>query len=281
MKLQHLLRFSFCAFLAIGSILSLLFSNLPAVANHWLSQGLPQESGLDPDNQTDNLGGEYTPLTLAETEFRRLASRGSTSSRGRAGSRSNCPSLNAGEPNLTAIVPLIQGTVDGIPVETAVGTTTSAYPTFWFYVPYPAEKIHSVRFVVNNEQDIPLFEPVTVPLTNRVPGLVSVQLPESASPLEVGKYYRWYVMLYCSSEGGSDTFADAYVQRVELSPETASKLATASPHERIDLLLANNAWHEAVGELYTLQMQLPSDTGIRVKWVELLEIGGLSSQLLN
>lgn len=270
----------FCPFslqfgISIGLNLALLLHGIPVIANEVLTQ-LPPESGLDPGSGTNQLD-EPNPLTVSELELRRLASRGGASGRSRAGSRGDCPAVEAGKPELTAIVPVVQGQLDGQAVAAVMGRTTEAYPTFWFYLPYGAENLHSVQFVINDERDLPLFDPIVVPIESQVPGFVSVQLPQSSPPLEVGQFYRWYVMLDCSPEGGSDAFVSAFVQRVELTSEDAAKLETASSLERIDLLIANDAWHEAVSELYELQMRSPNDTGIRSKWSRLLGAGGLSS----
>ncbi len=277
--LQDLFRF-FCRVplrfgLSIGLSLALLLHEIPVIANEVLTQ-LPPESGLDPGSET-NQPSEPNPLTISELELRRLASRGGTSGRSRAGSRGDCPAVEADKPDLTAIVPVVQGQLDGQTVTAVMGRTTEAHPTFWFYLPYGTENLHSVQLVVNNEQDIPLFEPIVVPIESQAPGLVSVQLPQSSPPLQIGQFYRWYIMLDCMPEGGSDDFVDAFVQRVELAPEIAAKLGTASPLERIDILIANHAWYEAVSELYELQMRSPNDAGVRSKWSRLLETGGLSS----
>ncbi len=261
--------------LSIGLSLVSLLHGMPVVAHEVLTQ-LPPESGLDPGSET-NQPDEPNLLPISELGFRRLASRGGTSGRSRAGSRGDCPAVEAGKPDLTAIVPVVQGQLDGQTVASVLGRTTAAYPTFWFYLPYGAENLHSVQFVINDERDLPLFDPIVVPIEGQTPGFVSVQLPQSSPPLEVGQFYRWYVMLDCSPEGGNDDFVDAFVERVELAPEVAAKLETASPVARIDLLTANHAWHEAVSELYELQLRSPNDADVRSKWLELLETGGLSS----
>ncbi|MBD1849135.1 DUF928 domain-containing protein [Cyanobacteria bacterium FACHB-502] len=263
-----------------GLVLSLLFHSIPVTANDRSIGNSLQVPDAGLGNQANQPHQHYRPLIIPSTEFRRLASRGGTNGRSRAGTRGDCPAVN-GSPELTAIVPLAQGSLDNAVVETAIGTTTAAYPTFWFYLPYSTDEIHSVQFVVNDEQDMPLFAPVTVPLNSSFPGLVSIQLPSSSPPLEVGKYYRWYVMLDCSPQGGNDAFVDAFVQRVALAPGIAVQLETVSPTERINLLLDNGSWHEAVSELYALQMQSPDDVSIRAAWSSMLELGGITSQSSN
>jgi hypothetical protein len=248
-------------------LLSGLLSQTPVLAS-WLAQA-PSTAEVEP-----NSSQPFRLRPIPEAELRRMVSRGGASRRGRAGTRGDCPAVDAAAPGLTAIDPVSQGMVDSKAVEIPVGTTTSAYPTFWFYLPYANEALGSVRFVVNNEAEMPLFEPIEVPLSSQTPGLVAVQLPPSAPALEVGKYYHWYVLVDCAPESGSDAFVDAFVQRLEITPELQSELETAAPTERVDLLLQNNIWHEAMDQLYLLQSGTTSPE-VQQKWRALLAAGGL------
>ncbi len=85
-----------------------------------------------------------------------------------------------------------------IPVGEKVASTVTGYPTFWFYLPgYPAS-IHSAKFVLLDESNHLLQQPVYAQLPPNSDGILAgLTLPAKGKALEVGKQYTWYFSILC------------------------------------------------------------------------------------
>lgn len=190
-----------------------------------------------------------------------------------AAGRGNCVL----EKPLTALVPAIEKnlTEDGAKATYVWGKTITEYPTFWFYVPYSATSLRSVEFVLQEGEEDVYKAPVTLPKT---PGIVSLRLPSTEKPLEVGKMYNWFfkVNVDCASlqpSNGKDS-VEGWVQRVELSSRLTKQLETATPQQRIAIYAANGIWYEALSAIADLR-KLETLT-FKDYWTALLHSAGLS-----
>ena len=189
-----------------------------------------------------------------------------------AAGRGNC----ATESRLTALVPAFEKTLadDGGKATYVWGKTIAEYPTFWFYVPYSSASLRSVEFVLQDGEDDVYRSPVTLPQT---PGIVSFRLPPKATPLEVGKMYRWFfkVNVSCDRQQPSNVkdYVEGWVQRVGLNSRVTHQLETATPQQRIAIYAANGIWHEALSAIADLG---GTETTIKAYWTELLQSAGLS-----
>jgi hypothetical protein len=103
------------------------------------------------------------------------------------------------------------------------------------------------------------------------PGVVSLSLPQTVAPLEIGKQYRWFLKVYCKAQE-PPAFVEGWVQRISLNPILKSQLEKATPRDRVALYAANGIWFEALsiaGELRRRDPNAPS-------WVVLLQAVGLT-----
>ena len=139
------------------------------------------------------------------------------------------------------------------------GTTLSAYPTFWFYMPYTAEEVQTGRFSIltQNEEDRIYETWFELPAQ---PGFVSIPWPADVeSSLQEGQYYHWYLELFCVSSTEADTNLeiDGWIQRVSAAP---------------DRDLSPEIWYDMVDYLATqLQTISPNENELRRRWSDLLE----------
>lgn len=189
-----------------------------------------------------------------------------------AAGRGNCTL----EQPLTALVPAIEKlTEDGAKATYIWGKTIAEYPTFWFYVPYSATSLRSVEFVLQEGEEDVYRTPVTLPKT---PGIVSLRLPSTKKPLEVGKMYNWFfkVNLDCAPRQAaySQDSVEGWVQRIELNSSLTKQLETATPQQRIAIYAANGIWYEALSAIASLR-KLETPT-FKDYWTELLHSAGLS-----
>lgn len=174
---------------------------------------------------------------------------------GRRPNRRGCPLVDK---PLTALAPAYY-----------VGLTTSEHPTFWVYVPYSPKLPYKVKFVLWDEQQtVKLYESSPSQLTDG-PGIVSFSIPNSATPLEIGKTYRWSFSVTCNNGVGLASVR-RWVKRVVLPPALTSQLQAVTPRERIALYAAKGLWHDALTELALLRRQNPQDQTLTADWDELL-----------
>jgi Domain of Unknown Function (DUF928) len=203
--------------------------------------------------------------------------RGAPDNRKGAGTRGNCPAVN--KPELTALVPLVQkaatqkqqGTLASANSNFVLGLTTVEYPTFWFYVPYSAKDINSVKFVLLDEQNNPVTqEPIPINLSG-TPGVISVRVPTTSKPLEIGKYYHWYFLMDCNPQSRSEDIAvEGLVKRIQPNSDLQRRLQAATPQQRIAVYAQAGIWQDALTLLGELRRNKPQDTTLVSNWKELL-----------
>lgn len=151
-----------------------------------------------------------------------------------------------------------------VPVKNPV-LTTSAHPTFLFYVPYGSSDVRLGEFSLLTwpEERTRIYKTrFTLPQT---PGIVSIALPRVAeSALEAGKSYHWYFQLYCQANISSqpDLDINGWVQRVALTPERERQIKVAAP----------DIWYDASTNLANRLRTSPQDATLKNNWVSLLKL---------
>ncbi|MBD2516663.1 DUF928 domain-containing protein [Nostoc sp. FACHB-973] len=176
-----------------------------------------------------------------------------------AGGGRRSPEHFCTEPNTTPLTALM-------PTRDNVGTTVTANPTFFWYVPKTTAK--SAEFVVKDEQDNEVY--VTNLAIPSTAGIVKFTLPTTVS-LQVGQDYTWGLALICNNVDRSrDELVEGIIRRNELSSELKTKLQQAlSPLEKAQIYAQAKVWFEAIATLATLQSSQSR------QWEELLNSVGL------
>lgn len=246
-----------------------------AVKTAQQTYGLPANGVVDPATRK----AFWRNLSRQRRIQMQGANRGAPGQREAAGTRGRCPAVDSA---LTALVPATKETVDEgkgrtsalIPPESVLGLTVAEYPTFWFYVPYSPDAVHSAEFVLLDDKDNYVYK--TTLTLSETPGVVSFRLPSTAQPLKIGKSYRWYFLIPCDPQNPSrSVFVNGWVQRVALSPALMSQLKTATPRECVALYAAAGIWYEAQTTLAFLRRTEPDDAAIAADWFDLLQSIGL------
>lgn len=174
-----------------------------------------------------------------------------------ADSSAQCPEVAV---NLAALVPETSAGV--------VGNTVKERPTFWFYIPYESKDIHSARFVLLDDKEEYVQEPIEVSLPEK-PGVIGIRLPSDSRSLEVGNTYRWRFTVFCDSEDRT-VRASVYgsVQRVATDPSLADALERSeSQHVAY---AENGIWYEAIGDLAEQLYADPTNADLIAAWERLL-----------
>ncbi|QDL06566.1 hypothetical protein DP113_00375 [Brasilonema octagenarum UFV-E1] len=194
-------------------------------------------------------------------------------------SRGQCP---VAKPGLTALVPLIEQPTS---VMNVWGQTTAERPTFWFYTPYAKGSAYPADFVLlDAESNLVYRQDITLPTE---PGVMSVSLPTSVSPLTTDKQYRWFLNVYCDSPlGGSLTehrqkqqspiYVEGVIQRVNLKAAIVQQINQAQPRQQVAIYASNGIWYEALTTVAQLRQKNPQDVTLEQEWQDLLSSIGLS-----
>jgi hypothetical protein len=146
------------------------------------------------------------------------------------------------------------------------GTTLSDRPTFMVYV--PASDAREIVFSIKDGDDNMHYQ-MRVPVSGEA-GMVSITLPAEAPALEVGKNYHWYsAILVDGSLSPSTPFVDAWIQRIEATPELKQALA-GSELQDAEALAKHGVWYDSLATLAQLRSADPSSEAIASNWAELL-----------
>jgi hypothetical protein len=151
------------------------------------------------------------------------------------------------------------------------GLTVSSSPKFFAYI--PKTTAIAVEFTLENQQGKGIAHK-KVDLTTS-PSIVSVQFEKT--PLEVGKDYRWLVSLICETGDPEDAFSEGVIRRIQPASQLLSKLTNASAIEQVYAYAKFGIWHDAIGNLATLQMSQPNNTELKTMWQDLLKSSNLES----
>ncbi|MFP5269886.1 DUF928 domain-containing protein [Coleofasciculus sp.] len=154
--------------------------------------------------------------------------------------------------------------------------TVSDYPTFWVYVPYGSDKVSSGEFSIQQGENDIYRTTFKLPAT---PGIVSVTVPTTEKPLEIGQTYRWYFEMSCPSSAQSQQAATrlapasltGFVRRVAQSAELEAELnLSKNPLERVAAYARHDVWYDMFSELAQLRLEYPENATLESIWLELL-----------
>jgi len=184
-----------------------------------------------------------------------------------AGTRGSCVrESDIAKSRLTAIIP-----------ESRLGLTVSERPSFFLYLPKTGANV--VRFELKDAQHKVLYRETIEISGDYSSSLVRVQIPETETPLEVGKDYYWKFSLVCNPhDATANVFVEAAVRRIVPSEHLQRELATTtSAVDRAAIYARSGIWFESVASLAVPLEQAPSDRMLQATWNQLLESVGLGN----
>jgi hypothetical protein len=150
--------------------------------------------------------------------------------------------------------------------------TVSAHPTFLVYVPQTSAK--TVELTLEDRDGKGIYQR-TINLTG-TPGIVRFSLPASTPELEIGKDYRWLVLMNCQPSTAEDPFAEGLVRRIK--PDSSlSQVDGKKPLEQVSLYAKSGIWYDAVANLAALQKAQPNNPEVTSAWENLLRGVGLDA----
>ncbi len=152
-----------------------------------------------------------------------------------------------------------------MPTRNNVGTTVTAHPTLFWYIPQSRAQL--AEFVLINSLGEEVYL-ATVTLAG-TPGILKLDLPETVA-LEIGQDYLWQFAIICDSQDReSDVFVRGLLQRRELSRNLQNQLKSATGLEQAQIYANAEIWHDSLAMIAELRSSEP------VEWEELLNSIGL------
>ncbi len=177
------------------------------------------------------------------------------------------PESNAPQTGLTPLVPL-----------NGQGSTTSAHPTFWIYLPETTAS--KIMLSVMEEQPnggIKHYAQTSFPIPPQ-PGLISLKLPDEAPSLEVGKTYTWAVILVCGKNPHpNDPVIEARIERINVSIPNQRE----NPIKKAIWFGQQGIWYDFLESLVQAKQANPNDQSLKTDWENTLQSLGLADLQSN
>lgn len=166
-------------------------------------------------------------------------------------------------PSLTALIP-----------HSNYGLTTRSHPIFLVYM--PSVPTGSVFFNLRDEQGQSVYE-TFLPIEDA--GIVTVEMPKDAPPLEIGKTYEWGVAVPCSARLRPDSpFVSGWIQRTDDTFDEVGALTEPSQLlENAHQYGQNGVWYDMLALLSELKEDVPDSTVVERSWQNILDLARLSS----
>ena len=162
-------------------------------------------------------------------------------------------------PPLTAVMPI-----------NSLALTVAERPTFFVYI--PATSAQKAELILKDESEDVVYT-AKIDLPGKA-GIVSINFPANATPLETGKTYRWYFDLVCNS--GKRIFVDRMmVERIEPSQTLQRQLQQAKESDRPNVYAQNGLWYDTLMALAEMRRSASNNATITADWKQLLESAGL------
>ncbi|NEP01008.1 MAG: DUF928 domain-containing protein [Symploca sp. SIO2E9] len=152
---------------------------------------------------------------------------------------------------------------------TNLGLTVAERPKFWFYVPYSENRELEAEFSLTDKNNNEVYKQ-TFSLTD-IPGIVSISLPETVSPLEVEQLYSWRFSVICNPNHEKNVLVSGGVERVPMNFTLKSQLEGKNSRESIAVYAENGLWFDALTTLAELRRADFQDKALNDDWVELLQ----------
>lgn len=239
--LQNMARTSMTTLLLLGGIVggSLLSSEVDA-------------SPLPNDSATVSIGDGTVQVTFVPPN-----GDAPSETRGGAARDSSCLQTEATNSSLTALIP-----------QSNYGLTTQSHPTFVVYM--PSVPTGSIFFNLRDEQGQSIYE-TFLPIQEEG-GIITIEMPKEAPPLDVGKNYEWGIAVPCSARLRPDSpFVSGWVQRIEdhqvelLLNELDSDLENVSQYGQAGI------WYDMLALLAELKEESPESPNINSNWQNVLQ----------
>ena len=150
--------------------------------------------------------------------------------------------------------------------------TLAEYPTFLFYVPYTAQEIALMEFLLFDETQTKTIYHTSVKLSKK-PGIIKIQLPpEARHSLAVNTTYYWRFNLDCEPDKtvAPDLVVQGWIRRIPLNSQIENELNSAISQEYL-VYQNHSIWYDAIANLAELRFANPENSELTQAWTDTLE----------
>ena len=153
--------------------------------------------------------------------------------------------------------------------------TSSAYPTFWFYIPNNVQKVAQMKFVLTEvETGKKIYNRIVkVP---EIAGAMGIPIPpEPQYALSPNVNYSWSLEVDCAESNDDSVIAlEGWLYRLPLNSNLPNQLAAASGEDKYKVYLQHNLLYDALNDLAQRRIAEPNNTQLETSWNQLLgELG--------
>ncbi len=191
------------------------------------------------------------------------------------GSSASCPCM-------VCLAPII-----GLVPPTGLGWTISEYPTFFITLSSvegedrqrrqreERSPVEMYLFLLDEEEKEVAF----LKYSSYQPfGTFAITLPETVTGLEVGKFYHWFIDVFCSiDEFSPNLYVEGWIKRIEVTPVVQAAIAFGSPEEKLAIYAREGIWHETLDILAQLSGAEPENPQLLQAWQTVLATAQLEA----
>ncbi|MEM8719696.1 MAG: DUF928 domain-containing protein [Cyanobacteria bacterium P01_G01_bin.39] len=239
------------------AIICLLLTSTP-LARQSSAIEQPKVSSWKPKNLI--LAKKQTPKKQEQRDALDFSGTGRPGQQTAGESRGSCANAS----NFQALVPVSR-----------TGKTVLKRPRFWVYFPEALTQKSQVEFVVQNEAREDVWRSRSQ--LDQEPGYKSFTLPNTAAPLEVGQWYRWYVKIYCDSQVASAQYVQGWVSRIALNSQLHLELID-NPQGHHLIYGNHRIWYDAIDQLLSDYQNNPLNLSLEQDWQNLIGARGVELQ---
>ena len=234
--------------------------------------------------QSTNVNIQFIPPPISNYDTGGLADRGAPEGREAAGTRAPCLSQTqetaaspiTEAPALTVLMPTVPVSYGDETIQTPMGTTSHAYPTFFFYMPYTQQVVDAIQFTLLDAEDYSVAS-VDVAVPEQA-GLLSVTWPKEQLPLPVAADYHWLLQVDChnplepSDQFTTDLVVEGFIRRLAVPTDPAIDPTSL---DTVAQLAASGVWNDALDVLIAQLSDHPQPDTISIALSQLLASVGL------
>ncbi|MGL5076227.1 MAG: DUF928 domain-containing protein, partial [Waterburya sp.] len=149
--------------------------------------------------------------------------------------------------------------------------TSSAYPSFWFYIPQNLNGINKIKLIVTELATGKKIYDRILPKPQKS-GIIGVNIPQSPKyALAPKTNYTWSLQVDCTGTQQEVEIAlTGWLSRLPSNSKLQNQLAQTAELEKYKVYLQHNLLYDALTDLASLRIAKPNNPNIEVAWTDLL-----------
>ncbi len=157
------------------------------------------------------------------------------------------------------------------------GKTVQEYPSFWFYLPAHYSSAAQVEFVLQDQDRNNISQEKLFIEGNS--NYLHTSLPQERPGLEVGKWYRWYLKVFCDQEKlYPPKVVYGWIRRVPINSDLRSQL-DYNQYPLYEVYGKAGIWFDAINSLLQTPSIKKTSPYFQQGWQQLIKAKGVDLDL--